>query len=173
MFVPSVLEGQWWRLGSALFLHFGILHLALNMFGLWVLGPLLEYTLGLRKYLFVYLASGIGSMAVVLALSRTAHPDQFIVGVSGAIMGLVGATGALTLRAWIRDKALIARRKLLGVILILGTQTIFDAMIPQVSMTAHLSGALFGFIATLFCRERHSDTGQALPTRLRTLKTEN
>jgi len=81
-------------------------------------------------------------MFVVTTLSRHGYPT---VGASGAIMGLVGATGALMLKGWLRHRANPAKRRLKAVITILGIQTVFDAIIPQVSMTAHLSGALIGF----------------------------
>jgi rhomboid protease GluP len=153
-FPPSVRAGEWWRLVSALFLHFGWLHLAMNMGALWLLGPFMEYALGFRRYLLAYLASGIGSMGVVMALSSGAANDQLTVGASGCIMGLVGATGAIMLRGWRREKAFTAKRRLGVVVLVVVVQTLFDSMVPQVSMTAHLSGALIGFLVTLRLRDR-------------------
>ena len=101
---PDVLQGQWWRLVTPLFLHFGPLHLAMNMFGLWLLGPFTEFALGLWRFLSVYLAAGIGSTAVVLLASMAKDEREILVGASGAIMGLVGAVGALMLRGWLREK---------------------------------------------------------------------
>ena len=154
LFPPAVRAGESWRLVASLFLHLGPLHLAMNMVALWVLGPFIEFALGFRKFLFVYLLAGIGSMAVVMAFASGPTGEQMTVGASGSIMGLVGATGALMLRGWMREKALSARRRLAGVLIIVATQTIFDALVPQVSMTAHLSGAVIGFLATLILRDR-------------------
>jgi rhomboid protease GluP len=159
-FAPAVRAGEWWRLIAPLFLHFGWLHLAMNMLALWWLGPFLEFALGFRRYLVAYLISGIGSSCVVLLFSFGPRGGQLLVGASGCIMGLVGATGAVMLRAWWRQKTLSARRRLVAVLLIVLMQTVFDAMVPEVSMTAHLSGALIGFATALLLRDR---LGTALP----------
>jgi rhomboid protease GluP len=154
LFPPTVREDhQWWRLIAALFLHYGELHLAMNMIALWILGPFVEFALGLRRFVLVYLLAGIGSMATVMAFSSPAH-EHFTVGASGCIMGLVGATAALMLKGWLRERALAAQRRLVAVLLIVAMQTVFDSLVPQVSMTAHLSGACIGFVATLFLRDR-------------------
>jgi rhomboid protease GluP len=151
---PAVLAGEWWRLGTSLFLHFGALHLIMNMLALRLLGPFVEFALGFGRFLIVYLLAGIGSMGMVMSFGSGASPEQMTVGASGCIMGLVGATGALMIRGWLRERALSAKRKLVAVFLIIAMQTIFDAMIPQVSMTAHLSGALIGFATTVVLRDR-------------------
>jgi rhomboid protease GluP len=154
LFPPAVRAGQWWRLIASLFLHFGWLHLAMNMLALWLLGPFVEFALGFRRYLFTYLLSGIGSMGLVIWLAHGPDGDQMTVGASGCIMGLVGATGGLMLRAWLRHKALSAKRRLASVILIVLMQTVFDFLVPHVSMTAHLSGAFVGFATVLLLRDR-------------------
>ena len=76
------------------------------------------------------------------------------VGASGGVMGLVGATGAIMWRGWRREKARIARRRLMVVIAVIVSQTLFDAVIPQVSMAGHLSGALLGFSLGMFLNDR-------------------
>jgi membrane associated rhomboid family serine protease len=69
-------------------------------------------------------------------------------------MGLVGATGSLMLRGWLREKALAAKRRLFQMLLIVSLQVFFDSVVPHVSMTAHLSGVFIGFAATAFLRDR-------------------
>jgi rhomboid protease GluP len=155
-FPPAIHSGQWWRLISSLFLHYGPLHLTMNMIALALLGPFVEFALGHRKYFLVYFAAGIGSMGIVLGLASRHAAPQLMVGASGCVMGLVGATGALMLRGWIRDRALSARRRLMSAASIVVMQTVFDALVPQVSMTAHLSGALIGFLVALAIRDRLS-----------------
>jgi len=154
LFPPAVRAGQWWRLVASLFLHYGPAHLAMNMFGLWVLGPFVEFALGAWRFLLVYLVAGIGSMALVMALASGPAGEQLTVGASGCIMGLVGATGAVMLRGWLREKALSARRRLLLVAIILLMQSLFDLIVPHVSMAAHLSGTLLGFLTTLVLADR-------------------
>ena len=154
LYPPSVRAGEWWRLVTSLFLHFGALHLAMNMLALWVLGPFMEFALGFRRFVTLYLIAGIGSMIVVTLFSSGPNGEQMTVGASGCIMGLVGATGALMLRAWRRDRALSAKRRLASMLLIVMMQSIFDSLVPQVSMTGHLSGALIGFVAALLLRDQ-------------------
>jgi rhomboid protease GluP len=156
LFPPAVQAGEWWRLVSSLFLHFGVLHLAMNMFALWFLGPFVEFALGLGRFTLVYLLAGIGSMAMVMALSSAADFESLTVGASGCIMGLVGATGALMLRGWLRERAVAARRRLALMVFIVAMEIVFDSVVPQVSMTAHLSGAIIGFVATLLLQDRLS-----------------
>jgi rhomboid protease GluP len=154
LFSPAVRAGEWWRLLTALFLHAGWLHLTMNMLALWLLGPFVEYALGFRKYLLVYFVSGIGSMSVVMEIGSGVAGGQLTVGASGCILGLVGATGAIMLRGWRREGALTAKKRLGAMILVVMMQTVFDSMVPQVSMSAHLSGALIGFVVTLLLRDK-------------------
>jgi rhomboid protease GluP len=119
------------------------------MLALLVLGPFVEFAIGAGWYLAVYLVSGIlaiGSVWLMQHLHRI-EPD-FLVGASGAIMGLIGATAAILFRGWAKERARIARRRLGMVVMILALQVVFDQLTPQVSGTAHLAGALWGFVLT-------------------------
>lgn len=143
----AVLDGEWWRLGAATLLHYGTLHLLMNLGGLYVLGPYVEFALGRVRYVIVYLFAGIGTMlAVVLLFWAGVTPPQLLVGASGAIMGLVGATGAVMWRARRLEGSTLARRRLIGVVLIVVTQSIFDLLMPEVSFLSHFGGALLGFL---------------------------
>jgi rhomboid protease GluP len=154
LYPPAVHAGQWWRIGAASFLHFGPLHLILNMVGLWVLGPFVEMALGARKFVLVYLLTGVGSMGIVMALASGTSGEQMTLGASGSVMGLVGATGALMLGGWLREKAVSAKRRLMGIVAIVVIQTVFDTVVPHISMAAHLSGAIIGFAVTLVLARR-------------------
>ena len=164
LFPPAVREGEWWRLGASIFLHFGPLHLAMNMLGLWLLAPFVEHALGSLRFLLLYLTAGIGSMAIVLVLSSGPAGAHLTVGASGSVLGLVGATGAIMLQAWFRERALTAKRRFTTMLLIVTIQTIFDSVVPQVSMTAHLSGALIGFLLALLLRHRLTSQPPAIGT---------
>jgi rhomboid protease GluP len=124
------------------------------MFALWLLGPFVEFALGSRRYLLVYLIAGVGSMGAVMWFASGPAREQITVGASGCIMGLVGATGALMLRGWVRSGAASAKRRLISTLIIIAMQTAFDFVVPQVSMTAHLSGAVIGFAVTILLRAR-------------------
>jgi len=139
-----------WRLVAASFLHIGPLHLAMNMFALWVLGPFVERILRPLRYLVCYLGAGIGSMAMVVVLYRLGFVHYgLLAGASGAIMGLVGATAAIALRdsRVLKTSASFARLRWAGTVILI--QIAFDASTPQVSMAAHLGGCACGFLLTL------------------------
>jgi rhomboid protease GluP len=146
--VPAVVfAGEWWRLLTATFLHYGIAHLLMNMVGLYFLGTIAEDSLGTRKFLLTYFFSGVGSMLVVSLIAiRLGSSDQIVVGASGAIMGLLGAIGAILLQGWYREKARIAAKRLRTVLFIIGLQIVFDLATPQVSFMGHISGLGLGFL---------------------------
>lgn len=150
VYAPAVWAGQWWRLIASNFLHAGPIHVTMNLLGLIVLGPFVEWTLGWLKYLLLYLLSGVGSLLVVALLQRwNMTSTEMVVGASGAIMGLVGASGAILLRGWLGDRAPAAMRRLRTILLIVGIQVIFDASTPLVSSSAHIAGVLIGFAFAL------------------------
>jgi rhomboid protease GluP len=152
--LPSaVIDGQWWRLIAALFLHYGFVHLFFNMFALYNLGRGLEHRLGRLNYLVTYFVAGIGSMLVVVLLETALQPARpsLVVGASGSVLGLIGAMSAIMWRAWRTEGVQLARRQLVSILILLGLQFTLDVVIPQISLTAHLSGAAIGFIvASLF-----------------------
>lgn len=141
-------EPELWRLGAANFLHFGWVHLFMNVAALFALGPFVEKRLGAFRYLIVLAASGIGSMGLT-AYVFYAGREVILVGASGAIMGLVGATAALLLRMRHDDRSGLVGKRLRSVAFILCLQFAFDFLTPKVSLAAHAGGALCGFAAAL------------------------
>jgi membrane associated rhomboid family serine protease len=145
-----VVQGQYWRLFTALFLHAGFVHLLFNLFALYVLGPPLERSIGALRFAICYLISGLVSSAgvVVLTVIGIVQVAQ-LVGASGCIMGIVGAWAGFLLR---HRHAPHAKQRLGNVLMIIAIQTAFDLSTPQVSMAAHLcglfSGAVLGFVLT-------------------------
>jgi membrane associated rhomboid family serine protease/Flp pilus assembly protein TadD len=85
-FGPLTLTGQWWRLLTNMFVHVGLIHLALNMWCLWVLGDLAERFMGRKAFTFLYFASGLAASLGSLAWD----PARVSAGASGAIFGAVG-----------------------------------------------------------------------------------
>ncbi|MBV6625307.1 MAG: rhomboid family intramembrane serine protease [Rivularia sp. (in: Bacteria)] len=152
--VPQqVLAGDWWRLLSATFLHFGWMHLTTNMFGLYFFGRLVELILGVKQYLFVYLIASIGSMLAVTWMSVLGYSQtEFAVGASGAVMGLVGVSIAIFLRDWLRDKVSIASQNLRKFLFIILLQTVFDLTTPQISFIGHISGTIIGFLVGMIVK---------------------
>jgi rhomboid protease GluP len=94
-FGPYTTDGEWWRLVTSLFIHFGIVHLAANMIALAYFCPLVERLYGSVNYLFLYLLAGVGGSLASIAW----HPAVNSAGASGAIFGMLGALLATLLRA--------------------------------------------------------------------------
>jgi rhomboid protease GluP len=138
---------EWWRLGTTLFLHFGLLHAAVNGFMLIVLGRLCERVLGSFRMAVVYVAGGLASSSFVLWLAVTGLSEQTVmVGASGAIMALFGALAGRTLMIWLRYRDTLDGRNLMSLAIIAGLQVAVDLMTPQVSLAAHASGLVSGLL---------------------------
>ena len=145
-------RGEYWRLLTSLFLHYGAIHLLFNIYALYVLGPALERSIGAIRFLACYLISGIGSgLGVVLLHVVGITPAEEVVGASGCIMGVVGAWAGFLLRY---RHLPLARRRLQNIVIIIVIQTIFDLSTPQVSMAAHLCGLISGLILGLILAPR-------------------
>ncbi len=79
-------QGEWWRIITSGFLHFGLFHIGFNMYALWMLGPPLERSLGRVRFSLVYVACLLGGSFGALLVS----PRALTAGASGAIFGLMG-----------------------------------------------------------------------------------
>jgi len=98
----GIAYGEWYRLLTAAFVHeppaylggFGILHIAFNMWWLWLLGQVIEAHLGRVRFLALYLLSAVGSSVAVFLIA----PNSAAIGASGAIFGLVGGYYVMTRR---------------------------------------------------------------------------
>ncbi len=135
---------QYWRLLSALFLHYGPIHLFFNLFALYLLGPALERELGSVAFASCYLLSGLGSsLCVVLLVKWHFLSSRELVGASGCIMGIVGAWAGILLR---QRHLYLAKLRLRNIGLIVLMQIAFDLFTPTVSMAAHLGGLATGFV---------------------------
>jgi membrane associated rhomboid family serine protease len=142
-----VVQGEYWRLFTALFLHGGFLHLGFNLFALYVLGSPLERAIGTTRFAACYLVSGLASSAGVVALTVTGLVQVAqVIGASGCIMGVVGAWAGFLLR---NRHAPLAKQRLANIALIVGIQIAFDLSTPQVSMAAHMCGLIAGFFLGL------------------------
>jgi rhomboid protease GluP len=137
--------GEYWRLLTCLFLHFGPLHLLFNLYALFVIGPGLERIIGSLRFAAFYLLAGLGSSAGVLLL-RLRDLSEQLVGASGCVMGMVGVWAGYLLR---HRHEPFAGRRLRNIVLIVAIQVAFDLSTPQVSMAAHLSGLATGVVLGL------------------------
>jgi len=139
-----VREGAWWQIITAMFVHFGPLHLFFNMLALYYFGYVIEYVYGKARFLIIYLISGIaGNIATYFLL-----PDNVLSGgASGAIFGLLGAYVILSRSAGSMSAAVVYA---LWVFLA-------SSIIPGVNIIAHLIGLISGGIlgALLIRRPRY------------------
>lgn len=158
-----VVQGEYWRLFTALFLHGGFLHLGFNLFALYVLGPPLERSIGTIRFLACYLISGLASSAGVVALSELGLVQVGqLIGASGCIMGVVGAWAGFLLR---HHHAPFAKQRLANIGLIVAIQIAFDISTPQVSMAAHMCGLVAGFFLGLLLAPHAVASGVGEPGR--------
>ncbi len=130
--------GQYWRLLTSVFLHFGFLHLAFNMLFLYNLGPGMEALYGHRRYLAIYLAAGI-----LGSISSYAFTPGMSVGASGALFGLIGAY----LYFWLR-RPRAGRRLGRDMLILLVFNVVFGLINPSVDNWAHFGGLIGGFLAS-------------------------
>lgn len=141
----SVLPFEPWRLLTAMFVHGGFIHLALNMLALWMLGQTLEPMLGRARYLALYLISGLGGSVAVAVIA----PTTSTVGASGAIFGLMAAL------------LIIGRHigaNVTGILVILGINFAFTFFGRNIAWQAHLGGLLIGaLIAFIFTRTKRPE----------------
>jgi len=134
----GVAEGEWWRLGTAAFLHGGIIHLGMNMLMLWWIGSPMEQAIGRARFLGLYLVSGLAGSAGALLLSK---PEALTVGASGAIFGILGA--ALVFE---RQRNYVLGGSALSIIVL---NLVFTFAIPNISIGGHLGGLAGGALAAL------------------------
>ncbi|HAC64315.1 MAG TPA: rhomboid family intramembrane serine protease [Cyanothece sp. UBA12306] len=145
--VPQeVVQGESWRLITANFLHYGWLHLLVNMIALYFVGSFVDAKFGIYRYLLIYFISGIGAMAgfTYFAL-KTNNTDYILLGASGAIMGLVGSITALFIQNFCKEKSLIAKNRLQFILFVVSIQFVCDLLMPEVSFYSHLFGFIIGF----------------------------
>lgn len=140
-FKPMTLEGQWWRLFTACFLHIGILHLLLNMYALLYIGLLLEPYLGKTRFLAAYLISGITASMISLWW----HDLTISAGASGAIFGMYGVFLAL-LTTNLLDKSV--KKAFLTSIAVFVGYNLLNGLKPNsgIDNAAHIGGLISGLI---------------------------
>ncbi len=152
MYPDLVLNGEWYRLFSAMFLHFGAEHLLSNMFMLYFLGDMLLRAVSQWKYAVIYLLSGIGGSMLSLVVMLLTGDYRVSAGASGAIYGVIGALLWVVLRNGGRFESISIPRMLLAVILYIS----YGFTVEGVDGWAHLGGAIAGFVlcAVLYRKRR-------------------
>jgi len=136
---------QWGRLLASCFVHGSILHLAMNMLGLFIVGPQVERLWGSVRFLIIYLIAGLGGACVMVMT----NPAVTGVGASGALWGMMTSLAAWIIlnRKYLPPEVVSSwlRRLLFLFVLNLGI-----GFVPGVSMSAHLGGGAVGAVAAVF-----------------------
>lgn len=150
---PNIaLNGAYWQFFTYMFLHASPLHLFLNMFVLLIFGTTVETVLGWKKYLFLYLISGIGSGIFYIAL--TGPSDILMLGASGATFGILTAYAFKFPKNWVIMFPGIPMPAAFIVIFFAGLELFlgfFDFQ-PGIAHWGHLGGIITGTIIMLYLR---------------------
>ena len=129
----AVADGEYWRLLTAAFLHAGFLHIAFNMYALYLFGPFVERALGTERYIGAYLTMAIASSVFVYWLTA---PGVVTIGASGAVFGLFGLALVLLIRAGRDVRTLLVLLAINAVISLQG----------NISWQGHLGGFVTGVL---------------------------
>ncbi|MDO5728425.1 MAG: rhomboid family intramembrane serine protease [Actinomycetaceae bacterium] len=140
-FIPALADIQPWRFLTVVLVHGGFIHLALNMFTLYIVGPTIERALGSWRYLALYLLSAVGGSLAVLAwvLVSPSSIGGASVGASGAIFGLFAAIYVLQRTAGVDTRAIV---------ILLAINLGYGFIVSGISWQAHLGGMIAGAIVT-------------------------
>jgi len=143
MYGPPATHGQWWRVITAVFVHVGIIHLAMNMYVLVAGGGFVERLFGHLNFFVMYMLAGIGGSITSLAV----HPGTVSAGASGAIFGIYG--GLLGFLFWNRHSLPgdAAASLLKTPIAFLGVNILYSVAHQNVDLAAHLGGFVTGAAA--------------------------
>ena len=137
IFADGVAQGSWWQIGTSVFTHQYVIHIALNMMALYFLGPPLEQVLGRLRFITLYAVSGLtGSTAVMLF----SYQYQATLGASGAIFGLFGALAVVAFKVGGDFR---------NVLVLIAINLAFTFTVPNISWQGHLGGLVGGTLVAL------------------------
>ena len=142
-YAPLIFSGQYYRLFTAMFLHFGAFHLLANMISLGVLGPTVEKLFGKVRFLLVYLIGGIAGNLLSILLDVAWGRNALSAGASGAIFALFGAYLVMALSK--KFTGLSISRVIIAIVISL----VPGLEMQSVNVSAHLGGVIGGFIVSL------------------------
>ncbi len=129
--IGGVAQGEYYRMVTAMFLHVGLLHIALNMYLLWLMGPALEHLLGRLRFGALYFGAGLGGSALSYLTGQGGE------GASGAIFGLFAAYWVLTRRlGWDTSQITV----------LIGINLVLSFVLPGIGYWAHLGGLAGGAV---------------------------
>ena len=162
-FTPLIdIEGQWWRLFTAIILHGGLIHLLFNSYALYILGPEVERLYGPTRFFVIYLIAGFTGSVASYGFGEVRAPA---IGASGAIFGLMGGIGAFsyTARSTLGE---MAQRILQRVVALAAINLVIGFSLAGVDNYAHLGGLAGGAIVGLLLAPRLRFSGDMWQPRI-------
>lgn len=137
-FNPLIMDGEWWRVITSMFLHIGLFHFISNMLFLYYFGALAEKIYGSSRFFLIYMLAGIGG-----SIASFAFVANLSAGASGALYGLFGAF----IYFGLFHKRIFFRTIGKDILTLLGINIVLGFVLPQLDVTAHMGGLIAGFIA--------------------------
>lgn len=141
-YTPAIMQGEYYRIFTSMFLHFGPQHLGNNMLVLFVIGGRLERTVGKLKYLLIYLLGGMGGNLLCLFLELDSADFAVSAGASGAVFAVMGAMIYAVIRGRGHIEDLSARQ----VVIMAAFSLYFGFTSEGVDNAAHVGGLICGFL---------------------------
>lgn len=137
---PLIYEGEWWRFFTPIVLHIGFLHLLMNSFALYYIGPAVERAYGSLRFLIIYLVAGVSGSIVSFAFS-----PFLSAGASGAIFGCFGAL----LYIGVQNRKVFFRTMGSNLLVVVAINLALGFAIPNIDNAGHIGGLVGGFLAAL------------------------
>ena len=141
-YTPYVRRGQWYRLITSMFLHFGFIHLLCNMYSLSNLGPALERFFGIPLFLVLYLISGLAGNLLSYYKEIKTGQYRLSAGASGAVFGLLGAYLVFAVLPGYGGVSLY------GILRVLAIKAFYAFSNRSINAMAHLGGLIAGIVVT-------------------------
>jgi membrane associated rhomboid family serine protease len=147
---PAVLEGQWWRLSTYIFLHMNLMHIFFNLIALQQIGPQIEEIFGKGRMLFFFMLTGIVAGAGSLFWGHyVLNFERYSIGASGSLMGLIGLTAG-----WGQREGTAFGRSVRDMMVKWGIYTVVFGLFIHADNAAHVAGFLCGGLLGLFSKPR-------------------
>ncbi len=149
--------GRWWTVLSAGWLHAGLLHIGMNMYWLYQMGPALSELFGSARTVIIYTAGGVAGFALssfvgaYLPFLPFAHPHGLTVGASAPLFGMIGA-----LYHYGRTGSSLARQMAVSIMI---QALIFGVLVPGIDNFAHLGGFAGGYLTSAFLNPMTRERG--------------
>jgi membrane associated rhomboid family serine protease len=157
---PLVFAGQWWRPVTSMFVHIGLIHVALNLWVLSDIGPLVERLYGNGRFAALYVLAGV----IASAASLLWHPNMVSAGASGAIFGVFGGLLAFLVRRPGAIPTAVLKHFSRSTLAFVGYNLVFGFMMSSViDNAAHIGGLIGGFLCGLGLAPRGRDDQETAP----------